>query len=92
MRSGDQLSTIANTQYRILTDDRAQIHLKGRRIMYGIRASAEDDADDVFVILREFIVRYNLAEGVKFTHPRPINWQVWEPKLRMIIFCCCISE
>ena len=36
--------------------------------MYRVRASAEDNTDNTGIVLRELVVRHNLAEGIKLAN------------------------
>ena len=65
---GDELSTIADTQYWDAAYKLLQVDLKGFGIVNRIRRAAQDDANHRRVVLGELIVRQNLAEGIQFTH------------------------
>ena len=64
----EELSTVADTEHRDATDKLAQIYLESFRIMNGIRATAQNDTNDRWVILWKLVVRHNLAEGIKLTN------------------------
>ena len=63
----EELSTVADAEYRNAADKLAQIYLESFRIMNGIRATAQDDTNDRWVILWKLVVRHDLAEGIEFT-------------------------
>ena len=63
----EELSTIADAEYRNTADKLAQIYLESFRIMNGVRATAQDDTNDRWVILWKLVVRHDLAEGIEFT-------------------------
>ena len=63
----NKLSTIANAQHRHLADELVQVDLKRFGVVDGIRRPREDNTYHGVVAHREFVVRQNLAEGVKFT-------------------------
>ena len=64
----EELSTVADAKHRNAANKLAQIYLESFRIMNGIRATAQDDTNDRWVILWKLVVRHNLAEGIKLTN------------------------
>jgi hypothetical protein len=64
----DELCPIADTQYRQTAHETTEVHLESLRIMNTIRRAAKDDANDIRVVLRVFVVRQNLAERIEFSN------------------------
>ena len=64
----NELCAIADAKHRDASYKLAQVNLERLLIVYRIGASAEDDTDNAGVVLRELVVRHNLAEGVQFAY------------------------
>ena len=67
-RVGDKLRTVADTQHGHLADKLRQIDLKRLGIVNRVGRTTQDHADHRRIVVREFVVRHNLAEGVQFTN------------------------
>ena len=64
----DELCAIADAEHRNASHKLAQVHLEGLLVVYRVGASAEDNANHGWVVLRELVVGHNLAEGVELAY------------------------
>ena len=63
-----QLRAVADTKYRQPSADATQVHMKRIVLIDAQRRTAQDDADDIFVVLGVFVIRQDLAERVQFAY------------------------
>ena len=63
----DELCSVADAQHGETTDELAQVNLESLGVVDAVRRSAEDDTNHIGVVLRELVVRQNLAKGVELT-------------------------
>ena len=61
----DELGAIANAQHGQATYELAQIDLESLRVVNRVGRTAQDDTNDIGVVLGELVVRHNLAKGVE---------------------------
>ena len=64
----DVLCAVADAKHRDASYELAKVYLERLLVVNREGASAEDDADDRRVVLRELVVGHNLAEGIKLAH------------------------
>ena len=64
----DELCTVADAQHGHAAHKLAQVYLEGFRVVHTEGRTAEDDANDRWVVLRELVVGQDFAEGVELAH------------------------
>ena len=64
----DKLGAVADAQYRDAPNKLRQVDLKGLGIVNREGRTAQDHTNHRRIVLRELVVRQNLAEGIQFTH------------------------
>ena len=64
----DELSTIADTQHWHTTYKLQQVDLESLRIVYRVGRTTQNYTNHRGIVLREFVVGHNLAEGVQLAH------------------------
>ena len=62
---GDELRTIADAQHWQATGKAAEVDLERLRVVHRIRRAAENNTDNIGVVLRIFVVRQDFAERVE---------------------------
>ena len=63
-----QLRAVADAEYRQPSADVTQVHMKRVILIDTQGRTAQDDTDNIFVVLGVFVIRQNLAERVQFAY------------------------
>ena len=61
----DELCTVADAQYGETTDEPREVYLERLGVVDAVGRTAEDNADDVAVVLRILVVRQDLTKGIE---------------------------